>query len=120
VTIQALIIEAEKAGISLAATGHTLRVKAPVGKLTAELRAELAAQKPILLEVLSRLEGMRENDGSVPIACAVFDAVGGPGRCFSCGESLEHPEAYGRCSPCGIAAELFYAARHAGERAEVA
>lgn len=72
------------------------------------VREQLTAQKPTVIAVLTRFAGMRANVGKVPIACAVLDAMRGPGRCFSCGDALEHAEAYGRCVPCGIASELFY------------
>jgi TubC N-terminal docking domain len=121
VTVQALIAEAERGGIVLAPAGDRLRIKAPAGALTPELRAEFAARKPELLQVLTRLGGMHRNEGKVPVPCAVFEAKGGPGRCFSCGEPLEHPGAYGRCAPCGLAAELFHAERsRTGDEARVA
>ena len=105
-TIQEILTTTERAGIVLSAVGDRLRVKAPSGALTDDLRATLAEHKPALLDVLFRLEGMRANTGLVPIPCARLEAIGGPGRCFSCGDGLGHPGAYGRCVPCEIAAEL--------------
>ena len=79
-----------------------------LGVLTSELRGALARHKPALLTVLWRLAGMRSHDGQVPILCALIEARGGPGLCFSCGDPLAHPESYGRRDPCSIAAELYY------------
>lgn len=110
-TLQELIAETSKAGIVLVPMGDRLRVKAPAGALTPELRAELTANKPALLDVLLRLDGMRANERHVPVPCVVREAVGGPGACFSCGEPLDYLHAYGRCAPCSIAAELFWSAK---------
>ncbi len=107
-TADKLLTTCRQAGIILAAAGDNLDVDAPKGAITQEIRAALLAQKPELLAVLSRLQCMRATVGQVPIPCAVLAAVGGPGRCFSCGDGLGHPHAYGRCTPCSIAAELFY------------
>jgi hypothetical protein len=108
VTIQVLIATAVKAGIVLAADAGRLKLTAPAGALTPELRQGLTLQKAEVLAVLSRLAGMRANVGKVPIPCAVLHATGGPGRCFSCGESLYCPDAYGRCARCQIGVELYY------------
>lgn len=107
-TADRLLTTCRQAGITLAAAGDNLDVDAPKGSITPEIRAALLAQKWELLAVLSRLQGMRATVGQVPIPCAVLAAVGGPGRCFSCGDSLDHPHACGRCAPCSVAAELFY------------
>ena len=95
------------AGFEFDVADDRLRVR-PADRITPALRDELTARKPELLAVLSRLQGMRATVGRVPIPCAVLEAVGGPGRCFSCGVTLDHPHAYGRCTPCDLAAELFY------------
>ena len=117
-TASALLTEATRLGIVLEARGETLRVRS-VDRITSALRDELTARKPELLAVLSRLQGMRATVGQVPIPCAVLAAVGGPGRCFSCGDPLAHPESYGRCDPCWIAVDLYYATLHTGEDGEV-
>ena len=83
--------------------------------LTPALRATLLQRKTDVLAVLWRLEGMHEHVDPVPTAKGATEAPGGPGRCFSCGKPLGHPEAYGRCVPCGIAAELFYTSLAADE-----
>lgn len=95
------------AGFEVAVTDNRLRVR-PAGRITPALRDELTARKPELLAVLSRLQGMRATVGQVPIPCAVLAAMGGPGRCFSCGDPLDHPHACGRCAPCSVASDLFY------------
>ena len=107
-TAAELITTATRQGIKLTAEGNTLRVAAPAGTMTPELREALRRRKQELLLVLERLAGMRATVGHVPMPCAVAAAVGGPGRCFSCGDPLGHPQAYGRCVPCSIACELFY------------
>jgi TubC N-terminal docking domain len=103
-----LLTTAHAAGIVLRVHGDRVRVEAPAGSLTPELRHALKAGKAELLSVLTRLAGMRSTVGRVPVACAVADPVGGPGRCFSCGDPLPHAHAYGRCAPCDIACDLFY------------
>jgi len=108
VTATELLRTCRADGILLAAEGDSLAVDALGGALTPELRRELTARKPDVLAVLVRLDGMRRTVGQVPVPCAVLEAVGGPGRCFSCGDALSHSQSYGRCGPCGIACELFY------------
>jgi len=95
------------AGVELAVADDRLCAR-PADRITPALRDELTLRKPELLAVLSRLQGMRATVGQVPFPCAVLAAVGGPGRCCSCGDGLGHPHAYGRCTPCSIASELFY------------
>ncbi len=104
-----VLLRARSNNITLDVQGDRLIVDAPSGALTPELRSELARHKAELLAVLPRLAGMLGTVGQVPIPCARLEACGGPGRCFSCGDALDHPQAYGRCVPCGIASELFYA-----------
>jgi hypothetical protein len=99
-----LLIRCRDAGILLIQEGDRLTIDAPANTLTDELRASLVQQKPVLW----RLTGMQANVGRVPVPCAVLTARGGPGKCFSCGEPLDHPQGYGRCVPCQVAAELFY------------
>jgi hypothetical protein len=93
-------------GITFSHAGGRLRFSPPA-RLTPAMKDEVTARKPELLAVISRLEGMHETRGQVPIPCAVVEAVGGPGHCFSCGDAI-HPGLYGRCTPCAVAVELFY------------
>ena len=93
-------------GIILTAAPDQLCVESPADALTPAFRAELRQHKQALIAVLTRLDGMRQNRlGPLPVALA--DAKGGPGRCFSCGQSIA-PGQYGRCDPCDVAKELFY------------
>jgi len=101
------------AGIRLEVRGESLQVEAPTGSVTPALRAALIAHKPDLLAVLWRLEAMCRLavEAPPPLVYARQTAQGGPGHCFSCGDALGHPEAYGRCGPCDIASEVYYAWR---------
>jgi hypothetical protein len=110
-TLTDVLTVARDAGIVLEAEGGRLRVDAPVGAITPELRQALVQHKPALLGVVWRLEEMRRlaRVAPRPLPYARESAKGGPGFCFSCGEGLEHPEAYGRCGPCDVAADVFYA-----------
>lgn len=103
-----LVTETRRLGIVLRSDGDHLHVDAPVGALTPELRQTLAARKPDLLVILWRLSAMRATAGQRPLAVVMLEAQGGPGRCFSCGDPLDHPQGYGRCAPCDVAADLFY------------
>ena len=119
-TAQTLVATCHRAGILLAVTDDAhLRVEAPRGVLTPELRAALLEQKPTLLTVLTRLERMRATAGQAPIVVVDPAVGGGPGHCFSCGAEHPEPAAYGRCTPCAIAADIFYAAQDAAVGNEV-
>ncbi len=109
-TVGALLTSCQKAGIVLAATGNELTVDAPKGVLTPDLLATLRARKPDVLAVLWRLDAMRATAGQTPVAVARPAVGGGPGRCFSCGDAFGAPTAYGRCTPCDVAADVYYAA----------
>jgi hypothetical protein len=112
-TVTEVLTVARSAGIRLEARGPKLHVEAPAGSVTPELRAALTALKPELLPVLDRVQNMRHlavvAPRPLPYARAWVKA--GPGLCFSCGDRLEHPQAYGRCEPCDVALELYYATR---------
>ena len=110
-TIAEIFTTCRRLGIVLTPVGENLDVDSPATALSDKLRAALLTNKHELLVVLARLDGMRSTVGKVPIPCAVAEVVGGPGRCFSCGATLSHPEAYGRCTPCDMACELFYRER---------
>jgi hypothetical protein len=110
-TVQEILTESAERGIRLVGCGDRLRYEAPPGAMTPTFRDRLEAQKPALLAVLWRLEAMRASVGKLPVVVARLEATGGPGRCFSCGESLEHPDGYGRCVPCDVAADVFYSTR---------
>jgi hypothetical protein len=120
-TLHELLAETTRRGIRLEATDVTLRYEAPKGTMTPALRTALVRHKPDLLTVLWRLEAMRRfaHEAPRPLPCAREDARGGPGWCFSCGDPLDHADACGRCSPCDIAADVFYATRPQGDAFEV-
>jgi hypothetical protein len=113
-TIHELLTATRTAGIQLEARGSRLHVEAPAGAMTDALRSELKRRKPDLLPVLWRLEAMRRLavEAPRPVVYARVEARGGPGHCFSCGDAHEHPEAYGRCVPCDVASDLYYATKH--------
>jgi hypothetical protein len=112
-----LLTVVQQRGIVLAVEGGHLSIDAPLGTLTDEVRTELARQKPTLLEVLWRLTAMRRLATEAPraLAYARVNAKGGPGHCFSCGDALELAGAYGRCQPCDIAADVYYATLVVGD-----
>lgn len=109
--VQQLLATCRQADIILIAEGDRLTFDAPVGVMTPARRAALRERKPELLQVLWRLEGMRQHPEPVPTAKSATEAPGGPGHCFSCGAALDHPQAYGRCTWCGIAVECYYTER---------
>lgn len=115
-TIPEVLTESARLGIRLEVREDRLRYEAPKGAMTPALRATLVRHKADLITVLSRLEGMRRLAVIAPRAAvyARASAQGGPGRCFSCGDSLEHPAAYGRCTPCDVAADAFYTMKSSG------
>ena len=53
-TPEALLSRLAALNVTLTAHGDRLRVEAPAGALTAELRAALAEHKPALLDLLSQ------------------------------------------------------------------
>lgn len=120
-TLSEIFTITRTAGIVLQARGETLHVEAPPGTVTPALRAALVALKPDLLALLERVQAMRRLATVAPLAVPYVRplAKGGPGHCFSCGDALDHPDAYGRCAPCDVALELYYTMRHAGQDVEV-
>ena len=112
-TVVEILTAAQAGGVHLEARGDRLHVEAPTDALTPELREALQTRKPDLLPVLWRLEAMRRLAVEAPkaVVYARPETQGGPGHCFSCGDSLGHPEAYGRCTPCDIASDVYYSTR---------
>jgi hypothetical protein len=117
VTLHEVLTTARAAGILLEAHGNRLLVEAPKGVLTAEFADVLSKRKAELLPILERLQAMRQHGvdftgrGPEPPVPVAKRGCGGPGHCFSCGDPLEYSEAYGRCGPCDLAAEAFFALR---------
>ncbi|MBI2834445.1 MAG: hypothetical protein HYX76_08465 [Acidobacteria bacterium] len=117
-TTHELLSEVTRLGVVLAVAAERLHVEAPRGVVTPALRETLRARKRELLPVLWRLDAMRrhgvdltprrEHPDRPPVAVARLEPCGGPGRCFSCGDALECATAYGRCTPCDVAADVFY------------
>ena len=116
-TLRDVLTETERRGIRLESRDGRLRYEAPQGTITADLRAALVAYKRDLVAIVWRLEEMRRLAVHTPRSCAYAreSACGGPGRCFSCGDPLEHSTAHGRCTPCDIAADLYYASKRSQE-----
>ncbi len=122
----ALIYELKQRGITLAAEGAHLRVR-PSSRLTPEFRAALVALKPDVWAVVWRVDAMRRHGidptgnrahpDRPPVAVARWPGCGAPGICLSCGECLGHPDGVGRCAPCDIASDLFYASLTRDEQA---
>lgn len=106
-----ILTMAERAGIVLSVDNDRLVVDAPRGAVSPAFRADLAQQKPALIAVLWRLQAMRRLAAQAPrpVVYARPEARGGPGHCFSCGDPLEQPDAYGRCLPCDLAADRYHA-----------
>ena len=121
-TLQALLAESERLGVRLEVQNANLRYDAPAGVVTPALKAALSSAKPELIEVLWRLDEMRRLAREAPraVVYAREAARGGPGRCFSCGDGLEHPDAYGRCHHCDVASDVFYASQSSDAGDEVA
>ncbi len=115
-TLVELLEATTRLGIVLVPDGDGLVVEARAGVVTPRLKETLTARKRELLGVLTRLAGMRVNTWPVPCAKSVSESPGGPGHCFSCGDSLGHPEAYGRCVTCWLALDLFYRDRSEATR----
>jgi hypothetical protein len=111
VTVLEVLAVTETAKIRLEPRGALLHVEAPAGTMTPELRAALVAHKPLLLAVLDRLSAMRHFAAVAPKPFPYARAwvKGGPGRCLSCGDPLDRPDACGRCLPCDLAVDRYYA-----------
>jgi hypothetical protein len=114
-TTRELLVDCVRRKVVLGVDGGRVTYEAPRGTMTDNLIAELRRLKPVLLEVLPRLAGMRIHTEPVPTAKCAREALGGPGRCFSCGDAHDHPQAYGRCVWCSLALEAYYGTLHAGE-----
>lgn len=112
-TLTDLLTSCRRAGIVLNTTGGCIDIDAPAGELTPELLVALRQHKPGLLQVLWRLRGMLQHRHPIPTAKGATEAPGGPGRCFSCGNRLDHPQACGRCTWCCIAADVFHSSPRA-------
>ena len=107
----ALLADLRARGVALWPDGPTLRYRARVDIVTAEMRAALLTAKPTLVahltaEVAWRAAGMlaqlRAAGGLAPVLLAKAHADM-PGTCLSCGERLVAVES-ARCALCNEAA----------------
>jgi hypothetical protein len=81
-----------------------LRIEAPVGRLTPELRAALMAQKPALLALLREVSAMR----SVRLMCAGCGSLflhEPAGLCYRCRRQWDGRPLGPPCPGCGEACE---------------
>jgi hypothetical protein len=111
-----LIEELRSRGVLLEAAGDRIRVDAPKGALTPELRLVLTDRK---LEIIALLKsGDTEiawrtaamlpqipEKGPLPFLLAREAVEPQAGCCLSCGDPLNQDDAY-RCAPCSRAANL--------------
>ncbi len=109
-----LLIELKARGVSLEVDGDRLRVDAPKGAVTPELREALAAHKAEVLALLTitedeidwRVKAMLPQvpaSGAIPFLVARPDSKSEAGYCLSCGEWLKQGEP-NRCTLCNRAA----------------
>lgn len=111
-----LLAQLRGRGVIIEAKGERLRVEAPKGAMTPELREALTAHKLEVLalttiaedEIAWRVAAMLPqipNSGPVPFLIARQVANAEPGGCHSCGEPLMTDNSY-RCGPCSRAVNL--------------
>ena len=105
-----LITELEARGVLIEAAGDRLRVDAPKGAITPELREALAACKAGVLAILNAPDGEIEwrveamlpqipNIGLIPFLVAKPVEAVEPNCCHSCGDCLNGTNGY-VCGPC--------------------
>jgi len=108
-----LIIELEARGVLIESAGDRLRVDAPKGAITPELREALAACKAEVLAILNTSEDEIEwrvgamlpqipDVGAIPFLLARQTETIEPNCCHSCGDSLNGIAGY-ICGPCSQA-----------------
>ena len=111
-----LLIELRARGVVIEAAGDRLKVDAPKGVVTPELREALAEHKIEVLalitvtekEIAWRVAAMLPqipDHGPIPFLVAREAVEPQAGCCLSCGEVLAADDRY-RCTPCGRAANL--------------
>lgn len=106
--LRELLSDLYRNAIHLMANGDRLRISAPKGVLTHELRDRMAALKPDLITLFSdpvawRTEMMRLQVRPSAAFIPVLQARPGPWMrplCDSCGEDLPQPYRLARCEPC--------------------
>jgi TubC N-terminal docking domain len=108
-----LIIELEARGVMIESAGDRLRVDAPKGVITPELREALAACKAEVLAILNTPEDEIEwrvaamlpqipHVGPIPFLVAKTTEAVGANCCHSCGDCLNATAGY-VCGPCSQA-----------------
>ena len=108
-----LIEELRSRGVVVEAAGDRLRVDAPKGAVTPELREALAEHKTEVMalititeeEIAWRVAAMLEQipaSGPFPFLVARKDVVTSPNSCHSCGDLLKDCAGY-VCGPCSRA-----------------
>lgn len=111
-----LIEELRSRGVTLEAAGDRIRVDAPKGALTPELRLVLTDRKVEIIALLKSGEAeiawrtaamlpQIPDKGSLPFLVAREAVEPQAGCCLSCGDPLNQDDAY-RCAACGRAANL--------------
>jgi hypothetical protein len=109
-----LLVELKARGVMVEAAGGRLRVDAPKGAVTPDLREALAECKAEVLAMLTIDEGeiawrvkamlvQIPAAGPIPFLIARADFQSHDGCCLSCGEMLNTDDLY-RCALCSRAA----------------
>jgi hypothetical protein len=115
-TASELLIELRSRGAIIEANGDRLRIDAPKGTVTTELRDALSQQKSEIillltssdLEVDWRVKAMLPHVpdvGPIPFLIAREISESQDKHCLSCGEPLDYSDAF-RCTFCSRAANL--------------
>ena len=108
-----LLVQLRSRGVLIEAAGDRLKVDAPKGAVTPELREALAEHKLEVLafvtiaedEIAWRVAAMLPqvpSEGPIPFLVAKQGCKSEAGRCLSCGSSLREGDAY-RCAICSRA-----------------
>lgn len=111
-----LLAELHSCGVIVEAAGEQLRIDAPKGAITPELRVALVQRKVEILSLLKltdseiawRVQAMLvqiPNKGAIPLLVAKPGKTTKKGLCLSCGDCLIGNEV-SRCSLCNRAANL--------------
>lgn len=112
-TVMEILNELHSRGVTVEAAGDRLRVDAPKGAVTPELREALAERKTEVLALITvtekdvawRVAAMLEqipDIGPFPFLVARNGFACGPNCCHSCGDSLSDDPGY-VCGPCSRA-----------------
>ena len=111
-----LLAELHSRGVIVEAAGEHLRIDAPKGVITPELRDALMQRKaeilfllkPLSSEIAWRVQAILPqipNKGAIPFLVAKLGKTTRKGHCLSCGDCLIGDEV-SRCSLCNRAANL--------------